>query len=303
MGGAIVAALNGPELRDPAATPSGWLPDGLNEESIAPSAPGITPPPRSTSQAMFIIDEKLVTITHLPNNAHVLSGKSYWAGDVASIAGGHVLFKPQGIMLPDRRMIRYSAAPVVRALYTHPAGPVTAALIDGTTIKAGEILTVQGQRVSLEAETLIIGDIKIPLTATLVNGGIAIEGLSLWRGMTAAIRGQRISYGGDMLVIGETMTIPVRRLSTSTKSPHLPGVRGGAITRPDLEPEQQFQAASGLDHEIKVQSTSSLVVDPDIFAGELDPSRKTSLGSSICDNHIRSLSLIVALLLLIVLHM
>ncbi|KAF2221573.1 hypothetical protein BDZ85DRAFT_18649 [Elsinoe ampelina] len=196
------------------------------------------------SQAIIPASDGFMTVWHGGDNANVLSGTTFWAGDTAILQSQVVSFQSDGVVLlplptpPVDGIMASTAASTYRYLPVPTDAPemvgavVTFAgstvkvekhesdmvVAGGTTHRVGDMAIVDGHTLGIEAEGVVVSNVGGSVTVsystiraggdveeTAVVGGAVVE----FGGSAVTVAGERVSYGtGGLVVGGETVAVP-----------------------------------------------------------------------------------------------
>lgn len=218
----------------------------LEQNGINEVAPSVTQRPESSNspisphplQAFVPIGSSTATIYHENNNANVLSGTSFWAGDTAFIGSRTIVFKTDGVALlgggptspTSTRLLFQSVDPPVSpdsevAVLTFNGHSITISRnADGTVrfghsvLREGEIMTVALGELAVLKDGVVLRQPGVTTTAKFsavagidsVSRVVVVGGTSITMGSAAVtVGGKRVSYGTSGLVFGsETVALP-----------------------------------------------------------------------------------------------
>ncbi|KAF2228051.1 hypothetical protein BDZ85DRAFT_293036 [Elsinoe ampelina] len=128
IGDIIISMINQPPGRpqDTSPKPNAQGEDPIQVPTVSgrpnanqphPETPDPTPTPPSPlappQAATITIGPSLIPIIHLPNNAHVLDGFTFWAGDAVTTAGQTLSFAQDGVVVNGISTATYTPAPLV----------------------------------------------------------------------------------------------------------------------------------------------------------------------------------------------
>lgn len=117
--------------------------------------------------AMVTLGTEVMTVQRLPNNAHVLHGSTFYAGDAITTAGHPMSFAAKGVVVDGSSTVSYYAAPYVTVTRPQLPGGVgqqaaattmpAVLVFGGNMVAYGSEMTVAGKRVSYGSEGLVVG--------------------------------------------------------------------------------------------------------------------------------------------------
>lgn len=123
--------------------------------------------------AMVTLGAEVIPVQRLPNNAHVLHGLTYYAGDAITTAGHTMSFAAKGVVVDGSSTVAYSAAPYVTVSRPVPAAgagqqasmtvmPAVLA-VGGNMVAYGSEMTIAGKQVAYGSEGLVVGTWTVAL--------------------------------------------------------------------------------------------------------------------------------------------
>lgn len=189
-------------------------------------------------QAFVPIGSSTATIYHENNDAKVLSGTTFWAGDTAFIGSRTIVFKTDGVALlggdpisPTSTRLPFqsvgstaSSASMVAVLTLDGQNVTFSQNADGTVrfghsvLREGDIMTVALGEIAVLKDGVVLRQPGVTTTAKFaavagidsVSRVVVVGGTSITMGSAAvAVGGKRVSYGTSGLVLGsKTVALP-----------------------------------------------------------------------------------------------
>ncbi|PSK46467.1 hypothetical protein B9Z65_5435 [Elsinoe australis] len=189
-------------------------------------------------QAFVPIGASTATIYHETNNANVLSGTTFWAGDTAFIGTRIVVFKTDVVALLEgdptsptsTRLLFQSVNPTVSpvsevavlAFYGHSItfsrNADCTVRFGHSVLRGGDIMTVALGEIAVLKDGVVLRQPGVTTTAKFsavtgidsVSRVVVVGGTSITMGSAAVtVGGKRVSYGTSGLVLGsKTVALP-----------------------------------------------------------------------------------------------
>ncbi|KAG8629077.1 hypothetical protein KVT40_002942 [Elsinoe batatas] len=214
IGDIIISMINQPPDRPQDPSPTDVSPQGNpiqipavsdrpNGNQSDPEIPDSTPPATSPlpapEAATITLGPSLLPIIHLPNNAHVLDGFTFWAGDAVTTAGTTISFARDGVVVNGVSTASYTPAPFVTVFPASDSGFNTdpGRDSDPSSDPGGEGIRVQGGPIAG-------GDRVLP-AALMVGGEWVVFGSEI------EVAGKKARYDAEGLMVGgEKIGVPVQ---------------------------------------------------------------------------------------------
>ncbi|KAF4556641.1 Hypothetical protein D9617_1g085190 [Elsinoe fawcettii] len=125
------------------------------------------------------IGDERVFVQHLANNANVVQGSTFWAGDVATVAGQTMSFGTSGVVVGSKT-VDFTQAPSITATRAVDSGtftPPAMVIVGGDMILYGNEAMVDGVKVTYGADGIVIGTETVgipsnPMMITLEGGRV-----------------------------------------------------------------------------------------------------------------------------------
>ncbi|KAF4551468.1 Hypothetical protein D9617_13g099680 [Elsinoe fawcettii] len=157
---------------DPGSQRQGDRPDPDQGGVAQPAAP---------LQAMITIGTTLLPVQHLQDNAHVVDGRTFWAGDNMVTAGRTLSFGLGGVVVDASSTVTYTrpqttVAPERGSSSSGTGAKVEAVMVEGEMVIPGIVTTIAGQRMSYDGHGGLIVGTKSYAMPSAGNMPVSLEG-------------------------------------------------------------------------------------------------------------------------------